>query len=942
MGDAAAEVGCYTRALEYYRGMLCHAEIHKSNKEISAALFSCADTAKDLGRYEEALAFGKRELELCSDPKEACRSALFLANLSETAGYSNPEISEAYELALAKAEASGNPSLEVTVLQEYLDHLENENSDRAEIIQTRINRIRDKFPELESEKENCESRDIGADIILDELSDVEHTEDTTSRPSRPRSTRRKGFFLKTNEKGESQLHVACINGNIERVEKLLEANHPTQVRDNCGWTPLHEASNHGHVEIVKLLIAAGAKIDDPGGPGCGGITPLLDAATCGHMALMNLLIDKGADIYAKTETGDTVLDSIEQWRKRAVDLSEADENEYRLITAKLLSRGVHRRREKRETNKYRNEIIDCEEDEEAEIETANISAGEDYKRTIAVLRNRGAQANTSTKASATQRAIAPLIDSEEILEEEWLDDDLGLNSNKKTNAALKDPLQSTAKRKSGGAGSFERESKRQRIGVTDDEESSDSISVEMLSTTEPKRVRRSKKKQSSLLSAGFSRLSTSRTPSPIVEPSDSMEVVFRSELEEVSLQVRVEEKLIKLRLSVTEDQKITGERIVCETQKKFQYETGCTPIFELVAPNGESISPLDNLESLFTLRNDVILTSKLTKMEIPPISDRYRKICENFNVDVEESTIKCLKTCDNTSIFRLRGRETEDEEIPPLLKSLEYQIRLQVLYLSHGSFNGCGEMLSQCLSSLSSLQELHLRCCDIDLDCLAQIVKFPMQIRVLDLSYNPLRYSCIHLLRLLSPLKNLQTLSLRNCELESILERTTNPALTNLDVSWNDIDGETLGPLLQPHMLSLNVSGTDLRKGVAELLSHQGFSLATLETLEMSSCDVGDSELLQILLQTSNLSRLNVSGNRRLSMKSLTQILRRRPSLAHVDISGCSEIEEPADLDADIVTEISELVISMKQEVRESWLALWAGEGRIKPLPHNVVTFIRN
>lgn len=46
--------------------------------------------------------------------------------------------------------------------------------------------------------------------------------------------------------------------------------HPVNVRDNVGWLPLHEAANHGHTEIVELLLDNGATINDKGGTGCEG------------------------------------------------------------------------------------------------------------------------------------------------------------------------------------------------------------------------------------------------------------------------------------------------------------------------------------------------------------------------------------------------------------------------------------------------------------------------------------------------------------------------------------------------------------------------------------------------------------------------------------------------------------------------------------------------
>jgi len=67
---------------------------------------------------------------------------------------------------------------------------------------------------------------------------------------------------------------------------------------------LIDASFYGYLDIVKILIEAGADVNTKN---FFGYTPLLWASIYNHKEVVNLLIEAGADINAKNNYGYTAL-----------------------------------------------------------------------------------------------------------------------------------------------------------------------------------------------------------------------------------------------------------------------------------------------------------------------------------------------------------------------------------------------------------------------------------------------------------------------------------------------------------------------------------------------------------------------------------------------------------------------------------------------------------
>lgn len=110
------------------------------------------------------------------------------------------------------------------------------------------------------------------------------------------------------------LQTAVGWGNIEIMKALLAAGAKVDHVDKSGQQPIHTAAARGNIETVKVLLAAGAKVDaEIKGTETGssnGKQPLHVAAFHGNTATVEFLISMGADVNAKDASGDTVVKTV--------------------------------------------------------------------------------------------------------------------------------------------------------------------------------------------------------------------------------------------------------------------------------------------------------------------------------------------------------------------------------------------------------------------------------------------------------------------------------------------------------------------------------------------------------------------------------------------------------------------------------------------------------
>lgn len=98
---------------------------------------------------------------------------------------------------------------------------------------------------------------------------------------------------------------AASDGDKKLVQSFLkDKSTDVNVRDWDDLTALITAASAGHLDIVKILIKAGADVN---ASDKDGITALMEASIMGHDKIVSTLIDAGAEIDFKSNSGVTAL-----------------------------------------------------------------------------------------------------------------------------------------------------------------------------------------------------------------------------------------------------------------------------------------------------------------------------------------------------------------------------------------------------------------------------------------------------------------------------------------------------------------------------------------------------------------------------------------------------------------------------------------------------------
>lgn len=131
----------------------------------------------------------------------------------------------------------------------------------------------------------------------------------------------------------------CIGVSCSELQQALLAGANINAQtDETQETALTLACCGGFTEVADFLIKAGADIE------LGASTPLMEAAQEGHLDLVKYLLENNANVHATTQTGDTALTyACENGHTDVADLLLQYGADLVSTTAKFVSNGKSER-----------------------------------------------------------------------------------------------------------------------------------------------------------------------------------------------------------------------------------------------------------------------------------------------------------------------------------------------------------------------------------------------------------------------------------------------------------------------------------------------------------------------------------------------------------------------------------------------------------------------
>jgi Ankyrin repeats (many copies)/Ankyrin repeat len=127
---------------------------------------------------------------------------------------------------------------------------------------------------------------------------------------------------------KTPLHVASQEGHVDAIHVLLDHGAHVNSQSCFNWTPLHFASYGGNLEVVQLLLEHEATLN---ARDVNGSSPVYVASGLGYPEVVRLLLSHGADVHFQGPLG--------------TPLKWATENGHHNVVQLLLGHGANRESE---------------------------------------------------------------------------------------------------------------------------------------------------------------------------------------------------------------------------------------------------------------------------------------------------------------------------------------------------------------------------------------------------------------------------------------------------------------------------------------------------------------------------------------------------------------------------------------------------------------------
>ncbi|XP_035697228.1 E3 ubiquitin-protein ligase MIB2-like isoform X1 [Branchiostoma floridae] len=122
----------------------------------------------------------------------------------------------------------------------------------------------------------------------------------------------------TKSSGKTALQVSCHQGYLDMVKVLILAGASLEVKDDDGDTALHYSAFGNQPEIAELLLTKGANVNVTNNSGCGALHVAVNKS---HVRCVRVLLNHNCNINTQDSYGDTALhDAIAKDNRDILDM----------------------------------------------------------------------------------------------------------------------------------------------------------------------------------------------------------------------------------------------------------------------------------------------------------------------------------------------------------------------------------------------------------------------------------------------------------------------------------------------------------------------------------------------------------------------------------------------------------------------------------------------